>query len=403
MTTDTGQIETYTASWVGGLPPYTANFPISNSLGICINRFQTGLFLQSVVSTNVVGGACGTGTLFANVLITNSQGETTTNSLIRINNPAQIANILLESNTIINGGGSSILTAGVVGGTPSYHFNWFNQANCNGPSFASGTTTVVTPPQNAIYSFNVVNSASTNNVICSASNSIIVRATSLICTAPSFNQGLISNAININLDTRNTINVYLTTNNINGNTIVFLNGTQIETIQSGQGGGPFIVPPLWSLTILYVNNPGIAFQCVATQTINVPPLSPLTFYFTNPISLGEILAILSAIFLAIRLVMFKEKSPQMLFLIGLAMILMAFSAYFISFPFVNSVAQTTITKNLTTNVITPTATLTNATSSFHPTVGQIPTVFLLMMVYEIICRPCPLRGRQLHGPQLFKP
>ena len=101
--------------------------------------------------------------------------------------------------------------------------------------------------------------------------------------------------------------------------------------------------------------------------------------------------------------MFKEKSPQMLFLIGLAMILMAFSAYFISFPFVNSVAQTTITKNLTTNVITPTATLTNATSSFHPTVGQIPTVFLLMMVYEIICALVLFGDASSMGPKLFKP
>ena len=71
-------------------------------------------------------------------------------------------------------------------------------------------------------------------------------------------------------------------------------------------------------------------------------------------AIGEILVAASIIFLAIRLVLYKEKAPQMFFLTGLAMILMAFGAYFIMFPGITTTTSLSYAQNSISayNVIT---------------------------------------------------
>lgn len=127
-------------------------------------------------------------TIQANVVITDNSGiPTTANSVwiktLTINN-APAANVLLESNTKIDNGQSSTLTAGATGGTVPYSFNWFSQASCAGSSFASGVTTSVSPSSTTTYSFNVVDSATINDVVCSSSNSVTVYSTPTVSITP---------------------------------------------------------------------------------------------------------------------------------------------------------------------------------------------------------------------------
>ena len=98
--------------------------------------------------------------------------------------PAPAANALLESNTVLDSGQSSTLTAGETGGTPAYTFYWFNQAGCAGSSFASGPTTSVTPLASNTYSFNSVDSSAEPESVCSASNTVTVHAAPSIAIAP---------------------------------------------------------------------------------------------------------------------------------------------------------------------------------------------------------------------------
>jgi len=87
---------------------------------------------------------------------------------------AQIAGALTESNTIIDIGQSSTLTGNPSGGTAPYTISYFSQASCAGTSIGSGATLSVSPTSTTTYSYNSVDSATTKNVVCSASNSITV-------------------------------------------------------------------------------------------------------------------------------------------------------------------------------------------------------------------------------------
>jgi sugar lactone lactonase YvrE len=105
---------------------------------------------------------------------------------ITVSTSALTANILLESNTVIDSGQSSTLTAGATGGTAPYTFNYFSQASCAGTSIGSGTTLSVSPTATTTYSFNAVDSESTPVSVCSTSNSITVNpalTTSLLTDA----------------------------------------------------------------------------------------------------------------------------------------------------------------------------------------------------------------------------
>ena len=53
-----------------------------------------------------------------------------------------------------------------------YTYNWFNAANCGGTNIGSGATLLVSPLATNTYSFNSVDSATTKNVVCSASNTV---------------------------------------------------------------------------------------------------------------------------------------------------------------------------------------------------------------------------------------
>lgn len=172
---DTGQFFTLTGTWSNGVSPFTIKF--YNVTGSSTQNTISG---ATSPSTNTLKAGATTGSDSYNVIVqdSSSAGAETTNSVkvtVTINS-AQTANILTETNTVIDSGQSSTLTAGATGGTPSYTFNWFSQANCAGSSFASGVSTTVSPLASNTYSFNSVDSASTANVVCSASNTITVNA-----------------------------------------------------------------------------------------------------------------------------------------------------------------------------------------------------------------------------------
>jgi hypothetical protein len=112
---------------------------------------------------------------------------------------------------------------------------------------------------------------------------------------------------------------------------------------------------------------------------------------------GYILMLASFIFLIVRLVLYKEKSPQMFFLTGTAMILMAFGTYFIMFP--GWITTATGTANVGNVLVT-----LNASAQTHPIAASftIPTIFFVMLVYEIVCALVIFGDASAMGLSLFK-
>lgn len=190
---DIGQFTLQSANPAGGTPNYSYKWYTigGSSAPVC-------------TSSNVISGAT-TSTYLASPSTTNSYAyqvtdQASTNTVICSSgdttnvNVAQKANPPTISNGILINGQFSTLTSHASGGTAPYTISWFTQAGCGGSAVANGINYIVTPSSTTTYTYNIVDSASTPNVLCSPSNSIIVYA------AP-------------------TTNLYFT-GNANGNTIV---------------------------------------------------------------------------------------------------------------------------------------------------------------------------------------
>ena len=179
-TIDIGQSLTLAASWSGGTSTYSANYIITNTVTGTVLTYQlyTGISGTSNTFTWTPSSSYAGNTIKANVIITDSK-PSSANSVYTGTltiNTAQVAGTLTESNTIIDVGQSSTLTGNPSGGTTPYTISYFSQASCGGTSIGSGATLSVSPTVPTTYSYNSVDSATTKNVVCSASNSITVNA-----------------------------------------------------------------------------------------------------------------------------------------------------------------------------------------------------------------------------------
>ena len=169
---DAGQTEVYTGTVTGGTASYTFNY--YNVTGSKTLNQYTSVPSTANTYTFTIGTSAGSFTY--NLLMTDSYSMTG-NSIVNtiVVHIAQTPGLLTESNTVVNAGGVSLLTAGATsGGTSPYTYNWFNAANCGGTNIGSGSTLLVNPASTTIYSFNSADSASTSNVVCSASNTVTV-------------------------------------------------------------------------------------------------------------------------------------------------------------------------------------------------------------------------------------
>ncbi len=177
-TYDTGQTITLTSSISGGSAPYAYRW-YNATTGA--NILMSGKTASSLIET--AGSTAQTVKYYVSISDSGTTNEVA-NSVIKSYaiNTALLAGVPTETNTIITSGQSSTLTAHPSGGTPSYTINWFNQGGCGGPSQGTGTTLSVSPASTTTYSYNVVDSATSANVACSASNSITVHAALLANT-----------------------------------------------------------------------------------------------------------------------------------------------------------------------------------------------------------------------------
>lgn len=174
-TLDVGQSITFNASVYNGLGPYTYNYILSNTV--------TGTIVASQSSTSNLAYnsftwavPAGGNTIRANVLVTDAEPVKANSVYLQTltTDPAIATNALLLSGNPITLGQSVTLTAGAKGGAQPYTFYWFGQAACAGASIGSGSAISNTPSATTTFSFNVVDSATTNAVACSSSNTVTV-------------------------------------------------------------------------------------------------------------------------------------------------------------------------------------------------------------------------------------
>ena len=190
---DQGQYFTLTTATSGGSGTFTPyNFLVWNAVTPSVQMAnQLGATTTAAFLTNALWTT--NDPVEANVFVTDTgtgAGTLTTpyifnsvNSIAVVVNSPQLAGLLTESNTIIDNTQYSLLTANPGGGSPVYTVSWFTNGACTAPSFATGTTTLVNPSTGTVtYTYNSVDSATTKNVVCSASNSITIRATPSVTT-----------------------------------------------------------------------------------------------------------------------------------------------------------------------------------------------------------------------------
>jgi hypothetical protein len=173
-TIDAGQSVVFTNTTSLGTPPYTYTYTISPSTG------------TSRTGNKVRFNSAGTFNVFITVTDSVSGTASSTNSVITVDSP-QVAGPLTETNTVIDSGQYSRLTAGTTnGGASPYTINWFTGASCATPLGQSGTSILVKPSTTTIYSFNSVDSSQGGATsVCSASNTVTVNPLPTITLSPS--------------------------------------------------------------------------------------------------------------------------------------------------------------------------------------------------------------------------
>jgi hypothetical protein len=192
---DVGQYETLTGALGSDVSnPFTYNYIISNSV---TNTVVYSLPVSNSLTSNTLllqipAYFASNSPLQYNVIITDALSATTNtvySSPFTVN-PAFQANTLTESNTVIKAGLNSVLTGGQAGGTTPYGtINWFSQAACGGTPIGTGTSISVSPLVTTTYSFNTVDSATANNILCS-SNTVTVVPPVITINPPTPAQGV---------------------------------------------------------------------------------------------------------------------------------------------------------------------------------------------------------------------
>ncbi len=189
---DQNQYESFNGVISGGQSPYNVFLYVVNSVtyGTVVysaNTFFSGTswsFNGIQIPANWVTNSL----LVANVVMTDASSATV-NSIYTGNfaaNSIQATGVLTETNTVIDLGQSSKLTASATGGTPGYSFNWFVLPNCQVPSVATGATYTQAITSTTTFSFNSIDSATSPNSICSASNTVTVNPSPSVSTFTSF-------------------------------------------------------------------------------------------------------------------------------------------------------------------------------------------------------------------------
>lgn len=180
---DFNQFQKLTAIAVGDTDPsnsYTYNFLVYNALGSLVdNALYTGVSSTSDTFTFQQSPAWLSGQFTANIIITDvnsNPAQSVSNTITYGGNILLSAGAITPSAPNIDSGQGITLTSAASGGTQSYTINWFSQASCTGSSQGTGTTFTSSPPSSTTYSYNVIDSASTPNTICSGADTVTVNS-----------------------------------------------------------------------------------------------------------------------------------------------------------------------------------------------------------------------------------
>ena len=195
---DAGQYTSVTPSVSGGSSPWVVNVIISNSItGSPINTITQTSSSPSASLVYMPSWITGN-TIQANVVVTDSA---TTNEVLASGytplgfNALPVAGIPTESNTVINSGQYSRLTAAPSLGTQPYSYQWYTIAGSTAPtctsanaiSGATSSTYLASPTTTNSYAYLLTDSATSPSSACSYSNTIAVNPSLSITLLPAAN------------------------------------------------------------------------------------------------------------------------------------------------------------------------------------------------------------------------
>ncbi|MCL4375717.1 hypothetical protein M1394_02875, partial [Candidatus Marsarchaeota archaeon] len=185
---DGGQSITFSSSWSGGTPDYTAKL-YSSTTSTC----NTGSTLVQTLSSLSSGSASfssisPTSTTYYCIFVTDSAtSPETTNSVNSevVVNPTLVANSITPSSPKIDSGQSITLTANPSGGTTTYSYKWYTISGsggvtCTSANIISGATSSTysaSPTSTNSYAYQVIDAATTPESVCSAGDTVNVNPT----------------------------------------------------------------------------------------------------------------------------------------------------------------------------------------------------------------------------------
>lgn len=180
-TLDQPQKITFTATVSGGTGSYTYNYILTNTITNLVVASQKYSGLSSTTNTFTWTSTGAPQTIKANVVVTDTNPTTTNSAYIQTLTVKQalVAGAFSVTNTVIDSGQQvSSLLANPSLGAPSYTYLWYSgsSATCTSDS-SSGITTsnyLVGPTSSTYYCYQVTDSATTPNVMYSATKQIIV-------------------------------------------------------------------------------------------------------------------------------------------------------------------------------------------------------------------------------------
>ena len=158
----------------------TINALASNSLKLTFNGI---VYYANAMGVNTIYG-----TWTFNAFATDANGDLSpdppTNTITI--NPQLLANEITPQAPSIDTGQSLTLTSNAVGGTTAYSYKWYTNIAgnpaCNAANVITGqtgSTISVSPTTSNSYTYQVTDSASTNEVVCSAADTVTVSASAL--------------------------------------------------------------------------------------------------------------------------------------------------------------------------------------------------------------------------------
>ncbi|MHB1802786.1 MAG: hypothetical protein ACYCU5_14210, partial [Actinomycetes bacterium] len=189
LTLDQGQSITFNGVITGGTAPYTVNVFVANAVTLGTDMLvNTGVTSGTTWSNTITTNSLFTtnSPLVANVVLTDSNPTTVTSGYTTnfIVNPSLSAGTPTESNSVIDSGQSTTLTANPSGGTLPYSYQWYTITGSTAPtctssnsiSGATSSTYTAAPTATNSYAYQVTDSASSPVSICSSGITINVNA-----------------------------------------------------------------------------------------------------------------------------------------------------------------------------------------------------------------------------------